>query len=180
MAEVKRLLMTTRLLTLTGAGGCGKTRLALEVAADLARRDKASNCLYPDGVWFVDFAPLSDAALVPQALASVLGLHLVSDTPIHVLLQDFLLVKNTLLLLDNCEHLIQACAQLCDGLLRACPGLQVLVTSREAFNITGETALRVPSLSLPDLQKSPTIETLKQSESVRLFVERARAARSDF
>ena len=185
MAEVKRILTTTRLLTLTGAGGCGKTRLALQVARDLCRDDPPdrlydAGCLYQDGIWFVDLAPLADPALVPPVIASVFNLHPVSETPINVLLQNFFRVKNLLLVLDNCEHLIQACAQLCDGLLRACPDLKILATSLEALNIAGETALRVPSLSLPDPQKSPSVETLKQSESVRLFIERARAARSDF
>ena len=151
MAEVKRILTTTRLLTLTGAGGCGKTRLALQVARDLCRDDPPdrlydAGCLYQDGIWFVDLAPLADPALVPPVIASVFNLHPVSETPINVLLQNFFRVKNLLLVLDNCEHLIQACAQLCDGLLRACPDLKILATSREALNIAGETALRVPSL----------------------------------
>jgi len=182
IADVKRLLVQSRLVTLTGAGGCGKTRLALQVARDLTglRAGDLSGPDFPDGVWFVDLAPLSDPVLVPQVIASVFGLHQVSDTPINVLLQNFFRAKNLLLVLDNCEQLIQACAQLCVGLLGACPTLKILATSRETLNIAGETAFRVPSLSIPDLQKPQSINALQQSESIRLFVERARGARSDF
>ncbi len=173
IAEVKRLLATTRLLTLTGSGGCGKTRLALQVAADLLDE-------FLDGVCFVDLAPLSDPTLVPQTVASIFDLRESGDMLIAEILQNYLRTKNLLLVLDNCEHLIQACAELCDALLHTCPDLKILATSREVLGIAGETAFRVPSLSLPDLQPLPPTETLAQYESIRLFVERARAARSDF
>jgi predicted ATPase len=173
IAEVKRLLCTTRLLMLIGSGGCGKTRLALQVAADL--RDE-----FPDGVWLVDLAPLSDPSLVPQTVASIFELHESGETPLTNILQNFLHAKDLLWVLDNCEHLIQACADLCDVLLRACPNLKILATSREALNIAGETSIRVPSLALPDPQQLPPLEILSQYEALRLFLARANAARSDF
>lgn len=174
MSEVKRLLVTTRLLTLTGSGGCGKTRLAIQVAADL--RDGT----FPDGIWLVDLASLSDPSLVSQTVASVFNLAASGATPPIDLLKNYFSTKNLLLLLDNCEHLIQACAQLCDELLHACADLKILATSREAINIAGEIAFRVPSLSLPDSQQLPPIQSFLQYESVRLFFERAQAVRPEF
>lgn len=170
IAEAKRLLSSTRLLMLTGSGGCGKTRLALQVAADLC------DGTFPDGVWLVDLAPLADPSLVPQTVASIFDLRESAETSIGDILKNYLRAKNLLLVLDNCEHLIQPCAELCDTLLRACPNLKILATSREAMNAAGEIAFRVPSLSLPDPQKSASIEAMQQSESVRLFIERANAA----
>jgi len=169
MAEVKRLLSSTRLLSLTGSGGCGKTRLAMQAAASQLED-------FPDGIWLADLAPLFDPALIPQAVASIFDLYQVSDTPIITLLLNFLQSKNLLLILDNCEHLIQGCAELCNELLRACPNLEILATSREALNTAGETAFYVPPLSMPDPQKSASIQDLKQYESVLLFIERANAA----
>src|SRR5204863_1326500 len=124
LAEVKQLLSTNRLLTLTGSGGCGKTRLALQVAADILDA-------YPDGVWFVDLAPLAAEPLVPQAALTALGLRELSTRPALDILTDYLRPRALLLVLDNCEHLVGACARLVDALLRGCPGLRVLATSRE-------------------------------------------------
>ncbi len=173
LAEVKRLLATTRLLTLTGAGGCGKTRLALRAAEGLLDE-------YPDGVWFVDLAPLSDPSLIPQVIASILDLQESAEAPVGNVLENYLRTKNLLLVLDNCEHLIEACAQLSDTLLRACPNLKILATSRETLNIAGETTLGVPPLSLPDPKQLPTIEALKQFESIQLFAARAGATEPHF
>jgi len=173
MAEVKRLLTTTRLLTLTGSGGCGKTRLALQVAADLVEE-------FANGVWLVELAALTDPALVPQAVASALGVREEPGRPLLATLSDYLKAKRLLLLLDNCEHLVAACAYLAEALLRACPHLRILATSREALNIAGETVWRVPSLSLPDLLHLPSVEHLTQYEAVRLFIERALISRPDF
>ncbi len=173
IAEVKRMLATTRLLMLTGSGGCGKTRLALQVADGLPDE-------FPDGVWLIDLAPLADPSLVPQTVASVFDLHESGETPLLNILQNYFHSKNLLWVLDNCEHLIRACAELCDTMLHACPDMKILATSREALNIAGETSFRVPSLALPDLQQSRSLEVLSQCESVRLFVARAGAARSDF
>lgn len=172
MAQVKRLLSTTRLLTLTGAGGGGKTRLALKVADDLRHE-------FPNGVWFVDLAPLTDSALVPQSIASAFGIRQIGSTPLTELLENYLHSKNLLLLLDNCEHLITACAQLAEQLLHACPQLKILATSREPLAISGETVYQVPTLSLPEPNAS-SLTQLLNSEAVRLFVERARAVKPDF
>ena len=173
IAEVKRLLSTARLVTLTGAGGSGKTRLAIEVADDWLDG-------FNDGVWFVDLAPLSDPSLVPQRLAATLEVQEQSQQPLLQTLTNYLQGKHSLLVLDNCEHLIEACAQLTDTLLRACPHLRMLTTSREPLNITGELTFRVPSLSSPDPQHLPTIESLSRYEAVQLFAERAQAAQSHF
>lgn len=169
MAEVKQLLHTTSLLTLTGAGGCGKTRLALQVAADLLEE-------YPDGVWLVELATLADPTLVPQTVASALGVREEPGRPLFATLSDYLSPKHLLLVLDNCEHLVEACATLANSLLRGCPKLRILATGREALGIAGEVAWRVPSLSLPFLHPLPPIESLTQYEAVRLFIERATAA----
>ncbi len=177
IAEVSRLLATARLLTLTGAGGCGKTRLAQAAAAELV-------AIYPDGVWLIELAPLSDAVLVPQAIATVLGVREAPQRPLMATLVDALQTKKLLLLLDNCEHLIDACAQLAQTLLSACPQLHILATSREALNLAGETSWLVPSLALPDRmpfgRPAPTLEELAQVEAVQLFVERATAALPSF
>ncbi len=173
IAEIKRLLSVTRLLTLTGSGGCGKTRLALQVAADLLET-------FNDGVWLVELAPLSDPALVPQTVGlvlQVLGSTTLDDTDA---ISSYLREKNALLVLDNCEHLVEASAHLADTLLRTCPNTRLLATSREPFNITGETCFRVPSLALPDAQPLPPLKALAQCESIQLFRERAQAAKPDF
>lgn len=173
IAEVKALLTTTRLLTLTGSGGAGKTRLSLQVAADLLDR-------YEDGVWFVELAPLSDPALVHQAIASALGVREEAGRPISQTLTEYLKAKEVLLVIDNCEHLLQAVAQACEHLLRTCPHVRFLTSSREGLNIMGETTYRVPSLSMPDPKKVPSPERLSEFESVRLFIERAQAAQPNF
>src|SRR5207249_988502 len=131
MAEVKQFLATTRLLTLTGSGGCGKTRLALQVAAELVEA-------YADGVWLVGVAPLIDPALVPQSVASALGVREQPGRPLTATLTDYLRAKQVLLILDNCEHLLSACAHLAESLLRACPKLRILASSREGLGIGGE------------------------------------------
>jgi predicted ATPase/DNA-binding SARP family transcriptional activator len=167
MMEVRRELAMTRLLTLTGTGGCGKTRLALEVARELVGA-------YPDGVWLVELAPLSEGALVPQALAAALGVQEQPERSLTDTLVDFMRKKKALLVLDNCEHLVDAVARLADVLLYSCPHLKVLATSRETLDVEGELNWLVPSLSVPRLRRPPTVEELEGYESVRLFVERAR------
>ena len=175
MARVKELLAGARLLTLTGAGGAGKTRLALQAAAD--RIDE-----FPDGVWFVEFAPLADPALISQSVASVVGLREAAGQSLKAMLADYLRAKTTLLILDNCEHLIDACAVFADTVLHDAPNVKILATSREALGIAGETAYRVPSLSLPPQSGSDLkdFESLVQYEAVHLFIERALAVQPDF
>ncbi len=166
LRDVKRDLAMTRLLTLTGVGGCGKTRLALEVARELVGA-------YPDGVWLVELAPLSEGALVAQAVAAALGVQEQPDRSITEALVDFLRARRALLVLDNCEHLLDAVARLADVLLNSCPHLKVLATSRENLNIEGELIWVVPSLSSPGRESPQAVEELAGYDSVRLFVERA-------
>jgi predicted ATPase/DNA-binding CsgD family transcriptional regulator len=155
-----------RLLTLTGTGGCGKTRLALELAADLLPT-------FPDGVWLVELAPLEDAGIVPQAVVSALGVREQTGEALLVTLVRALATREVLLVLDNCEHVIEGCAQVLEHLLDHCPRLRVLTTSREALRITGELTWRVPSLRVPD-QRAAT-DNLLRAPAVQLFVERAQA-----
>lgn len=173
IGALRRLLGTTRLLTLTGSGGVGKTRLALHLAASLLG-DAA------DAVWLVELAPLADPTLVPQAVAQAVGLREERGRPLLATLAAGLRVGRVLLLLDNCEHLVAACAQLAERLLRACPGLRILATSRELLGVPGEVNWRVPSLSTPVAGEQVALEDLAESEAVQLFVERAQAARPGF
>jgi non-specific serine/threonine protein kinase len=181
ISEVTQLLASYRLVTLTGAGGCGKTRLALQVAAELLESCR-------DGVWLAELAPLADPGLVPQAVATVLGVQEAPGRSLTQTLIDSLKARQVLLLLDNCEHLVGACAQLAETLLRSCPKLRILATSREPLGIGGETTYRVPSLSLPPAaegvgcrakgegsdQVGPVPPyTLLEYEATRLFSERA-------
>src|SRR2546423_2491944 len=166
IAELKSLLSTTRFLTLTGAGGSGKTRLALQVATTLLAE-------FEYGVWWVELASLTDPVLVPQQVASSLGLSEQPGRSLMDTLTGALQPRKPLLVLDNCEHLIAACAHLVETLLRSCPGLHILTTSREAFNTPGETIWLVPSLGVPDAYHLPPIEGLVKYESVQLFIERA-------
>jgi predicted ATPase/class 3 adenylate cyclase len=173
LVDLKRLLPTARLLTLTGSGGCGKTRLSLQVAADLLEQ-------FPDGAWLVELAPLSDSDLVPPTVASVLGLKEEPGKPIIQTLIEYLKDKRLLLLLDNCEHLLEACAKFADALLRHCASVQIVASSREGLGINGEQAYRVPSLALPDPKKAHTPVSVAQFEAVQLFIDRALLARPDF
>lgn len=166
IADLKSLLAVNRLLTLTGVGGCGKTRLAFEVASGVVGT-------YANGVWLVELAALTDPTLVPQAVASALGVPEQADRPMIETLSAYFRSRELLLVLDNCEHLTVACAVLVETLLRMCPNLRVLATSREPLHIAGELIWRVPSLSLPDPQSLPPVELLMQFEAVRLFIERA-------
>jgi predicted ATPase/DNA-binding SARP family transcriptional activator/DNA-binding CsgD family transcriptional regulator len=167
LPEVKRTLSMTRLLTLTGTGGAGKTRLAMEVASDLVG-------VYSGGVWLVELAGLPEEALVPQAVAGALGVQEQPDRPLTDTLLEALRGKEMLLVIDNCEHLVEAAAHLVDVLLDNCTHLRILATSREALAVAGEVRWPVPPLSVPHLQRLPTVEELEGYESARLFAERAR------
>jgi predicted ATPase/DNA-binding SARP family transcriptional activator len=171
--EIIRSLGKNRLVTLAGSGGVGKTRLAIEAANRLLRKFKG-------GVWWVELAGLTDKTLVSQALAKALGLREIPNQSLNETLTNFLSSKQILLVLDNCEHLITACAQLADTFLSACPNLKILATSREALELTGEDVWHVPSLTLPDPGHISLINVLMQYAGTRLFIERATAIKSDF
>lgn len=164
--EVARLLTEARLLTLIGSGGAGKTRLALAIAEDVVGT-------YPDGVWLVELAPNADPALVPQAVAAALNLREEPGRTLTSTLADALRHRRVLLVLDNCEHLTDACASLCATLLTTCPDLRILATSREALRLPGELIWRVPSLTVPDTSAA-SVARLLESEAVQLFVDRVR------
>jgi non-specific serine/threonine protein kinase len=157
----------------TGPGGSGKTRLSLEIATDLLPG-------YPDGVWLLEFAPVADPTLGAQVLATTLGVRDEAGRPLLATLVDHLGPRRALLLFDNCEHLIDACARLADALLRACPEVKILASSREPLGLTGEVAFRVPPLSGPDPRHLPPLERFTDYEAIRLFVDRATAAKPDF
>ena len=173
LTELKRLFGAARLLTLTGSGGCGKTRLGLQLAADSLDR-------FPDGAWLVELAPLSDPGLVPRTAATVLGLEEETGKPIATTLVEHLRDKRVLLLLDNCEHLLDACAVLAASLGRQCPQLTLLASSREALGIAGEQTYRVPSLSLPNPKEAPTPASIASFEALQLFVDRCLKVDADF
>jgi non-specific serine/threonine protein kinase len=171
--EVVRRLDGTHLLTLTGMGGCGKTRLALEVARTVLSR-------HPDGVWLVELAPVADPMLVPHQMARTVGVQEATNQTLTGALIRAMQNRRLLLVLDNCEHLLDACARLVDELMHSCAHLKVLATSREALGLNGEVAWRVPSLQVPDAHQQLTVEELGANPAVQLFVERATALLPSF
>jgi len=171
--EIKALLARSRLVTLFGSGGLGKTRLSLQAAADVLDE-------YPDGVWLVELAPLRDARLVPQAVASVLGVMEEPGHPVVEALEKFVADRRILIVLDNCEHLVHACADIAARLLRVGSHLRILASSREPLRTAGEITYPVPSLAVPEADRKFTVPALMTFESAHLFVERAAAARSTF
>jgi non-specific serine/threonine protein kinase len=173
LQEVVHRLNDTPLLTLTGIGGCGKTRLALEVARSVLSR-------FPDGVWLVDLAPVADPTLVLHQVARAVGVREATDQTLTSALIRTLQSRHLLLALDNCEHLLDACARLVDDLVHSCAHLKVLATSREALGLNGEVAWRVPSLQAPDVRQQFTVQELGANPAVRLFVERATAVLPSF
>jgi predicted ATPase/class 3 adenylate cyclase len=179
LAELQTLFASTHLLTLTGSGGSGKTRLSLRLAAEMLD-DRSDHAGFRDGVWLVELAPLADPALVVQSVASVVGVRETEAKPVAQSLIDHLKEKRLLLILDNCEHLLTACASLAETLLTQCPRMKILASSREALGIGGERTYRVPSLTLPNPQKPMTSEALGRFESVRLFLERAQFHQPNF
>jgi non-specific serine/threonine protein kinase len=172
LVELPRVVRSSRLLSLTGAGGVGKTRLALRLARDLVNE-------FRDGVWLIDLAPLSLPDLVAQTIATALGIREGAQRSARDVLLDTLRDRELLLVLDTCEHLIDSCAELVEVLLRQAPALRIVVTSREALGVSGENVYRVPSLSLPEALTSVP-EELIASEAMQLFVERASAVDPTF
>jgi predicted ATPase len=164
VGEVKKRLEKNHLITLTGSGGIGKTRLSIQVASELLDE-------YPHGVWMVELAPVTDPALVVRTVCAALDVTPQGNMPALNVLTEYLTSKKILLVVDNCEHLIESCAQLFNSLLHACPDLRMIASSREALGIDGENTYRVPSLSLTD--PNSNLENIGQSEAVQLFVERA-------
>jgi predicted ATPase/DNA-binding winged helix-turn-helix (wHTH) protein len=173
IAELKELLRTSRLLTLTGTGGTGKSRLSLQVAYDLLGE-------YRDGVWLVELAPVADARRVSQAVASVLGVKEDAGRPVLEALVRYVRERRLLLILDNCEHLTQACAELAKLLLQSGAGVKILASSREYLQINGEFTYPVPALAVPSAQQAHACEALATNEAVRLFVDRAVAVQHGF
>jgi predicted ATPase len=171
--EVKKLIATRPLVTLTGTGGCGKTRLSMQVAMDHLDGEG-------DGIWLIELAALSDPTLVSQAVADVVGVKEEPGTPIRQSLIEWLENKDILLVLDNCEHLLDECARLADAIIRSCPRVKILASSREALGISGEQGYRVPSLATLDPARTYTVERLSQYAAATLFLDRARMARQDF
>ena len=169
VADGKKLLSSSRLVTLTGIGGVGKTRVALRIATDSRRA-------FTDGVWLIELGELTDPELVTSAVATALGLRDQSATPPLVLLTNYLVHKQLLLVLDNCEHLIRSVSTLAATVLQTCAEVRILATSREPLAITGETVMRVPPMTVPDPGSASTVRGLPSYESVTLFVDRAAAA----
>jgi non-specific serine/threonine protein kinase len=173
LAQLHALLDDTRLLTITGSGGCGKTRLALQAVVDRADR-------YRDGIWFVEFAALGETSSVAGALAAVVQLQGSADQSLLEALVARLRDDQALVVIDNCEHLVDEAALLVEALLRGCPPLQVLTTSRQPLNLPGEVTWRVPSMVGPPAGEVTDIDSLGSFDAVRLFVDRAVRGRPAF
>lgn len=173
LEQVKTLLRQQRLLTLVGAGGVGKSRLGLEAAWEVLED-------YPDGIWMAELAVISDGKLLGQTIEAALGVQFAPGQPIEQALENYLYDKYLLLVLDNCEHILDACADLAKRLLENCPDLRLLATSRTPLGLEGERTWLVPPLSLPDPERLPGLEDLQAFDAVRLFAERAATANSGF
>jgi len=173
MREIRALLAANRLVTLQAMGGIGKSRLSVQLAAEVLDE-------YPDGVWLVELAALSDPREITQAVASVLGVKEEASLPLDDALLRFVAERQLLLILDNCEHLIRACADLTKQLLRAGAQLKILATSRDVLQVAGETVYHLPPLAIPDVRDSAFPDTLPQHEAVRLFTERSMATQPSF
>ncbi|MFC9790219.1 protein kinase [Rhodococcus sp. NPDC127528] len=166
LAEAKELLSTARLVTLTGIGGVGKTRLAIRIATRVQRA-------FRDGTWLIELGELHDESLLAHVVATTLGIRAFSPDPAETILAEYLATRQVLLVLDNCEHVIDAVAELTATLLRGCPEVRILATSREPLGIGGEATLRVPSLDVPSPDRDLTLDGLPSFAAVTLFAERA-------
>lgn len=173
IAEVRRLVGQHRLVTLTGVGGTGKTRLSLQAAREMTEE-------FPHGVWVVELSTIFEKEQVVRALAEVLDVREKTNKPLMETILEFLRLRQILIIMDNCEHLISTCAGLIEHLLTACPGLKFIVTSREALGLPGEMSFHVPSLKLPDLENMPRLEEVWEVESMQLFLDRAISVKPDF
>jgi predicted ATPase/class 3 adenylate cyclase len=173
LEETKALLRNARLLTISGAGGLGKTRLSIELAASVSE-------VFNAGVWFVELAGLSDGSLVPHTVATVVGVRESPQEPIEATLSRHLGQLRALIVMDNCEHLVEGCARLIQVLLQRCPILTVLATSREVLDVPGEVMWRLSPLALPEAERSDAVDDLLRSEAVALFVDRATLADPSF
>ena len=173
LAQIQERLKESRLLMLAGPGGCGKTRLAVELANRIADQ-------FPDGAWTVELASVAEPSLVPYAVAAALGVQEQPGQPLTSLVTKYLRSKDALLVLDNCEHLLEPAAELSENILRSCPLVRILATSREPMNLEGEVTWRVPGMSLPDLRMAKRDQRIKDSDAVVLFVDRARLADPGF
>jgi predicted ATPase/class 3 adenylate cyclase len=173
LAEIAAVLEEARVVTLTGVGGVGKTRLALQIAADVVPR-------YREGAWLVELAPIVEAETVVEVIATTLGVTQRQGQSVRESVTDFLRAKRILLIIDNCEHLLDAAARFIDGIVRACPHVSVIATSREGLGVVGERMIAVPSLELPQLGDVRDSHATASTEAVRLFVERARGASAGF
>jgi predicted ATPase/DNA-binding SARP family transcriptional activator len=182
IAQVQALLSNTpgRMVTLTGAGGTGKSRLALVVAEKMLNQFAPGDYRFADGVWLAELWHLTDTTQVPRAVATALGLQESGGIPISEVLNDYVRNRRLLLVLDNCEHLLEASAQLVETLLRLSPGLTVLATSREALGVIGEAIYHVPEFAVPNPQSLPPLEEVTHLEAVRLFADRAALVQPDF
>ncbi|HSQ82297.1 MAG TPA: tetratricopeptide repeat protein [Casimicrobiaceae bacterium] len=173
LAQARDLLTRGRLLTLLGVGGLGKSRLSLQIAAEMLDA-------FPDGVWLVELASIADERLVPLSVASALGVKEESGHPVQEALVRYVADRQLLIILDNCEHLIGACAHLAKALLQSGAHVRILATSREALRIAGETTLQLPTLSVPDPDAVPALSDLREIDAIRLFLDRATAADPGF
>ena len=173
VAGVRALVERSRLTTITGMGGLGKTRLAAHVAAEMQDA-------FPDGVWLVELADISDGRLVPQAVGNVLRVKEERAHPMAEVIAEHVATRTVLIVLDNCEHLLEECSAVAQRLLHAGPGVRLLATSREPLRLQGESVYVLPALEVPNLRAPFEPSFLVQNPAARLFVERARAARADF
>jgi len=173
MAEIKHSLSSTRLLTLAGSGGSGKTRLAIQVGMDLLDS-------FNDGVWWVDLSSLKNDSLVTQSIAKSLGIQDMPGQPLAETIANHIQSKYLLIIIDNCEHVIEESVKAIDFLLKECPRLKIIATSREALGVPGEQIWNISTLSIPDPQRLSIIELLMEYEGIRLFVDRAKSVNKDF